>query len=451
MYHVRKLILLLVTVFSVSSAQSQGTNVYRYTSGVTVPDLVGVEKPLDGDADKKETSVGCYLAENIGTVGEKGVCEDRLIVDNSMLYNLVATNGDYSDEAVFTGQVTDMFRLFKLKSPIHSISGWDTGNVTNMAEMFAFTRVNHDISNWDTSKVANTSSMFASSIFNHADVINWDMSNVKNMDVMFGYSSFNADIGNWDTSSVTSMTKMFVDTPFNQDITNWCMANIQSIPNEFSSVLSPENQPYWGVCPSKDALATADCYDPVNLNKVGSSGFCKGKIITSNDKLREFVNTNSNYSDDRVFTGQVTDMFRLFKLKSPIHSISGWDTGNVTNMAEMFAFTRVNHDISNWDTSKVANTSSMFASSIFNHADVINWDMSNVKNMDVMFGYSSFNADIGNWDTSSVTSMTKMFVDTPFNQDITNWCVFSIKNRPSKFASSLSSVNEPLWGTCPSN
>jgi len=39
---------------------------------------------------------------------------------------------------------------------------------------------------------------------------------------------------------------------FNQDISNWCVSNIVSEPNDFStnSTLSASNKPVWGTCPT---------------------------------------------------------------------------------------------------------------------------------------------------------------------------------------------------------
>ena len=43
-------------------------------------------------------------------------------------------------------------------------------------------------------------------------------------------------------------------TNFNQDLTNWCVSNFQSEPDEdgFSSgsALTEANKPIWGTCPS---------------------------------------------------------------------------------------------------------------------------------------------------------------------------------------------------------
>jgi len=51
---------------------------------------------------------------------------------------------------------------------------------------------------------------------------------------------------------VTDMSKMFYGaTSFNQDLTQWCVSTIPSIPYRFSedSGLTPANHPVWGTCP----------------------------------------------------------------------------------------------------------------------------------------------------------------------------------------------------------
>ena len=58
----------------------------------------------------------------------------------------------------------------------------------------------------------------------------------------------------WDDGGLyyTGMDLMFYSTPtFNQDLTKWCVSNIDSEPQNFSgnSGLTPANHPVWGTCP----------------------------------------------------------------------------------------------------------------------------------------------------------------------------------------------------------
>jgi hypothetical protein len=51
---------------------------------------------------------------------------------------------------------------------------------------------------------------------------------------------------------VTEMGYMFDRaSSFNQDLTQWCVSKIPSIPVDFSkeSGLTPANHPVWGTCP----------------------------------------------------------------------------------------------------------------------------------------------------------------------------------------------------------
>ena len=231
----------------------------------------------DGSISEPENPE-CDNPENIGSSHIDGQCSGKIIVDNKMLRQLVESEGDYSDETIYTGQVTDMSNLFSSRNPIYSISRWDTSNVTNMSQMFYRSNPIYDITEWDTSNVTNMYQMFAySGIFNQ-DISGWDVSKVTSMESMFNRATdFNHDIGNWDTSKVTNFNYMFYRARgFNQDIgnwnvsnatnmgymfndanafsadlSNWCVTKFNSEPPYFSlnSALTTENKPLWGTCP----------------------------------------------------------------------------------------------------------------------------------------------------------------------------------------------------------
>ena len=86
------------------------------------------------------------------------------------------------------------------------------------------------------------------------DISNWDTSNVERMDQMFARAKFNQDIGSWEVGNVTLMDNMFDGaTQFNQDLSDCCVNQILNEPENFTnedSVLSEENKPIWGTCPS---------------------------------------------------------------------------------------------------------------------------------------------------------------------------------------------------------
>ena len=241
----------------------------------------------------------------------------------------------------------------------------------------------------------------------------------------------------------------------------------------------------------------------------GDSGYLGGVLYTAHDNTTLAAKSASDTDWDRVVTTLVTDMSRLFRNELTFNQdISAWDVSNVTNMSGMFqAASAFNQNIGNWDVSSVIDMTSMFwdasafnqniggwdissvitmpsmfvNSAAFNNGGsntIDNWDTSNVNNMYRMFhGASNFNQDIGSWDVSSVTNMNQMFRDainfnqdigswdvsnvtditsmflsaTIFNQDLSGWCVASISSEPNNFSNSsaLTSINKPVWGTCP--
>jgi len=94
-------------------------------------------------------------------------------------------------------------------------------------------------------------SLFYGKVFNQ-DIGSWDVGNVTNMSELFAYSSFNRDIGSWDVSNVTDMSGMFAYADsFNQDISHWCVEQIETEPSGFAIVcpLQKEYYPVWGTCP----------------------------------------------------------------------------------------------------------------------------------------------------------------------------------------------------------
>ncbi len=102
----------------------------------------------------------------------------------------------------------------------------------------------------------NLRSMFSGTILTgDPDLSAWDVSGVTNMSGMFNISGFDGNIRTWDVSNVTDMSYMFQFNPvFNQDLTNWCVRNIDSVPDSFTtneSKLHVTNHPKWGTCPER--------------------------------------------------------------------------------------------------------------------------------------------------------------------------------------------------------
>tara|TARA_B100000749_G_C18431332_1_gene468087 strand:+ start:1002 stop:1730 length:729 start_codon:yes stop_codon:yes gene_type:complete len=191
----------------------------------------------DNDNIDEGSVFGCDNPDNVGSIGSNGKCSGKLIVSNELLKSIVDTRGDYSDEAIYTGQVTNMSSLFYNEFIIYSISGWDISNVTDMSYMFRFSR-------------------FTPSSLSSGGIEQWNVSSVINMKGMFSDASrFSQDISNWDVSNVTNMDSMFFNaTEFGRQtdgIANWCVINISHEPELFSyrANLHQDKRPRWGTCP----------------------------------------------------------------------------------------------------------------------------------------------------------------------------------------------------------
>tara|TARA_B100000929_G_scaffold105075_1_gene83127 strand:+ start:2015 stop:2971 length:957 start_codon:yes stop_codon:yes gene_type:complete len=248
---------------------------YVYNGIKNVDATIGMNN-ADGDSNQETVSEDCYDPANIGKTIQAQGCADLLIVNNAMLRNLVKTDGNYADTAIFTGQVTDMSYLFcnfnhssypecTLKDPIYSISNWNTENVTDMSYMFRNSSYNQPLNNWDVSNVTDMTGMFylASNfnqplndwnvsnvtdmwgLFYYTDNFNqplndWDVSNVINMNNMFFYASnFNQPLNNWNTNSVLYMNLTFSNAhSFNQPLNNWEVNNVLTMQSMFESAFN---------------------------------------------------------------------------------------------------------------------------------------------------------------------------------------------------------------------
>jgi surface protein len=191
-----------------------------------------------------------------------------------------------------TSAVTNMFSMFQRSYSFNkNIGNWDVSNVTGMSQMFYGdsstpnifnNNGNPSISGWTTSSLQNTNRMFGYGSFDQP-IGSWDMSKVNDMEFMFfENTNFNQDIGSWSirNSADTKMASLFRETTlfnnggsssisgwnvsniisvnmnnmflnavgFNQDLSNWCVSGIPSMPTGFSggatSWILP--QPNWG-------------------------------------------------------------------------------------------------------------------------------------------------------------------------------------------------------------
>lgn len=117
--------------------------------------------------------------------------------------------------------------------------------------------------------MTNLSALFFKAYNFNQDISGWDTSNVTDTRNMFGQAwNFNQPIGNWNTGKVTDMAYMFSDSRrFNQDISQWCVGLIPSLPEGFndSGILTPENTPVWGTCPSRTAVTLISNIPPTSI------------------------------------------------------------------------------------------------------------------------------------------------------------------------------------------
>ncbi|MEO0405193.1 MAG: BspA family leucine-rich repeat surface protein, partial [Bacteroidota bacterium] len=274
---------------------------------------------------------------------------------------------------------------------------------------------------------------------------------------------------------------------FNQDISLWCVPNLEEYPDGFDAFSDMEraNRPFWGYCPSEtfdlslhENGITVQCPDCT----AGDYGFLDGQRYRIADG--SILNYVTNYPQDfelhLVCTSLVTSMDSYFSNETLDQNISNWDVSNVTSMNYLFRNSdQFNGDISIWDVSNVTQMRGMFEGASSFNQDISSWDVGNVNNMSEMFkNATAFNQDIGPWNVSNVNNMSEMFKNAAaFNQDIgpwnvsnvinifemffgaeaygydiSGWCVTAINSEPTRFAelSILAPEEMPIWGTCPS-
>tara|TARA_B100002019_G_scaffold245937_1_gene223592 strand:+ start:152 stop:904 length:753 start_codon:yes stop_codon:yes gene_type:complete len=242
-----KLTIIGITLLSINAFAQD----YVYNGIKNVDATIGINNSKGDDSEQETVSEDCYDPANIGRDDLKATgCTDLLIVDNTILRNLVLGNNyttlegkivsSYSDNNIFTGQVTNMSGLF---------CNYNGGN-TAIYNSCTRKELLYSISNWNTENVTDMSYMFMHSSYNQP-LNNWDVGNVTNMRNMFYDSSYNQSLNNWNVSNVNNIENMFNKAEnFNQDISNWCVPLISTKPTFFDYSSGFENQthlqPNWG-------------------------------------------------------------------------------------------------------------------------------------------------------------------------------------------------------------
>lgn len=355
-----------------------------------------------------QTDSNCYTAPTgiIGNPAWNG-CANMYIASTNDLRGVASSsaggNGDFyidfgspsvrytfTDDAnnIFTGQVTDMSRLFQNTSFNGDIGYWDTSRVTNMSAMFVLAAsANPDVSNWDVSKVTNMNNMFALATSASPNTSNWNTSSVTNMASMFqNATAANPDTSNWNTSMVTSMSGMFQNaTAANPNTSNWNTSMVRNMPNMFSGA------------------------------------------------------TSANPDTSNWDTSSVTDMGDMFSGATAANpDTSNWNTSSVTTMTRMFQnATMANPDVSNWDTSSVTRMGAMFNGATSANPDVSNWDTSSVTDMSFMFsGATSLDRDLSGLDLDAVTGLNNMLDNSglsiaSYDATLRGWSMQTLRSGPA--------------------
>lgn len=224
------------------------------------------------------------------------------------------------------------------------------------------------------------------------------------------------------------------------------------------------------------SLSNSNCYDSSFVNTIGTQEPCLGMLIVNrsmltsafvdgSDRYIPFEGTDYTFGDSlyNVFTGQITDMNRLFLGDLVFNAdINYWDTSNVVNMSHMFAVkslgnSNFNQPLNNWNVSQVEDFSNMFLNvfgdNYFNQ-DLSSWELTSASNMAGMFfGANYFNQDLSSWSfyMRNVVNLDNMFNSaSAFNQNISSWCTNNFPVEPSNFdngaAISGNPSFQPDWG-----
>lgn len=92
------------------------------------------------------------------------------------------------------------------------------------------------------------------------DLSAYAVSNVYSMVGIFAHSNFNGGISRWDMRYVNSLDYAFYASQFRQDLSLWCVPNIQQEPMLFShrAPLLNRHKPVWGTCPLKGNNTTSE-------------------------------------------------------------------------------------------------------------------------------------------------------------------------------------------------
>ena len=169
--------------------------------------------------------------------------------------NTLGFNGIRVNQNVLSWDISNNLSLhaFIREGALSSdLSEWDMSACTSFGYlMISNVNINTDVKKWNVSNATSLNFAFAKAYKMVLEVENWKVSRCNNFSFMFNYlSTFNADISGWDVSSATTMSGMLSGTGFSQDISSWCVENIQTEPSGFATdsplASLPNFKPKWG-------------------------------------------------------------------------------------------------------------------------------------------------------------------------------------------------------------
>jgi len=107
-----------------------------------------------------------------------------------------------------------------------------------------------------------------------------------------------------NVTDIQNMSRMFeAAEAFNQDISSWCVSNINSEPDDFStnSPLTEGNKPLWGTCPTasidNQTLTNISIYPNPTNNKLFIQGLLNPTKISVYNVLGMLVLSNTISSE----------------------------------------------------------------------------------------------------------------------------------------------------------